>query len=248
MNLKKIVAPLPDGRHNASMAACNGTVYLSGLTAPGETVQEQVSAIFAYCEKLFAENGWRREDILMITAFLSDLSQADGYEEIWQPRLSRENPPTSIRLGALLPEGRLAEISLLLADRPYFEKEGKEMNIQRIDHRDTSCSRFVIHNGLAYFTDHVARTGTTLEEQSKALFARFDELFGIYGLKRENMVFCYTYLADMAEQPLYDRLFGEWVGENPPAGICLESKMNEGYRLAVSVTVALDEDWKGEAQ
>ena len=117
------------------------------------------------------------------------------------------------------------------------------MEIIRLD-PGLGHSRVVIHNHVAYFTDHVANKAlglTTLKDQTAALLARFDELFGQFGMKKENILLMTAYLRDISKLDEFDEAWKPWAGqETPPAAIAVEAPPAEDYLVAISMQVAVD--------
>ncbi len=116
------------------------------------------------------------------------------------------------------------------------------MEIKRFDVRH-GTSRVVFHNGVAYFTGHVAAgKQATLREQTLAVCARYDELFEKFGLKKENILMNNSYISDMSMIDEFSEVFHDWVGgETPPAGVAVEAKMSSPeYLLEMALIVAVE--------
>lgn len=117
------------------------------------------------------------------------------------------------------------------------------MEIKRIDCRP-GTARVVIHNNVAYFTGHVAAgKQATLKEQVAAVFARYDELFAKFGMKKENILFANAYLKDISTfREEYEALLMEWVGtEHAPAGVAVQAQCADpDYLIELALIVAVD--------
>lgn len=117
------------------------------------------------------------------------------------------------------------------------------LKIERID-SSTGASRIVKYNGIAYFTGHSARPGfKTLKEQTQAVLARYDELFALHGLKKENIILMNAYLADIKMIEEFNEVYAQWLADlGGPAGVAVEAKpMGENNLLELQFYVAYDE-------
>lgn len=61
----------------------NGTVYLTGQVAEGDTVTEQTEKCLANIEALLHEAGSDKEHILQTTIWLADISDFADMNEVW---------------------------------------------------------------------------------------------------------------------------------------------------------------------
>ncbi len=112
--------------------------------------------------------------------------------------------------------------------------------IQRIDPHN-GMSRASVHNGVIYFGGHVAGgKQPTIYEQTKALLARYDELFALHGTDKDHLIMVTIYLTDMTLKPEMQRAWLEWVSmDNPPTRMCVAAGLEEGYLLEMTVIAAL---------
>ena len=105
-------------------------------------------------------------------------------------------------------------------------------------------ARVVIHNHVAYFTDHVARRDlgfTTVKDQTAAILRRFDELFERFGMRKENILLMTAYLRDIGKLSEFDESWIAWIGDKDvPAAIAVQAPPAEDYLVAISVNVAVD--------
>lgn len=116
-------------------------------------------------------------------------------------------------------------------------------NIKRIDPNGSSA-RVVVHNGVAYFTGHVSREGyPTLKEQTAAVLARYDELFGMFGMKKENILMLNAYFRDISKISEFFEEYDKWIGDVHPAGLTVQAPCITDDRLVeICFIVAVDED------
>ncbi len=111
--------------------------------------------------------------------------------------------------------------------------------IRRYDRRP-GCSRFVVHNGVAYFTGHVSPFAKTLREQTEGVCKRYDELFAQYGLKKENILMANAYIKDMSKFTEYDEVFKAWVGtDHAPAGVAVQAPPDQTSELGDNILLEL---------
>ena len=103
-------------------------------------------------------------------------------------------------------------------------------------------NRVVIHQGLAYFTGHRARPGNpTLKDQTKALLSRYDELFQIYNLKKENLVCMFSYFNDISRYEDFATLYQAWLLEGKaPADISVQAPAMGKTELELQFIAAVD--------
>ena len=114
------------------------------------------------------------------------------------------------------------------------------MEIKRFDSRPGN-SRVVFHNNVAYFTGHVSDKSDDLVGQAVAIFARFDELFAQFGLKKENILMSNVYMDDISRLDDYRVESRKWMGtEHAPAGVAVEAKPAGGFHIEIAFIVAVD--------
>lgn len=105
-------------------------------------------------------------------------------------------------------------------------------------------ARIVIHHHVAYFTDHVARKDlgyTTVKEQTAAILERFDELFELYGMRKEHILLMTGYMRDITKIDEFNEPWKAWIGDkNVPAAIVVQAPPAEDYLIAISLNVAVE--------
>lgn len=126
-----------------------------------------------------------------------------------------------------------------MADKREQDAAAPGPVIQRVD-KAPGCSRFVIHNGVAYFTGHVSPFAKTLREQTEGVCKRYDELFALHGLKKENILMANAYIKDMSQFKEYAEVFNAWVGtDNAPAGVAVQAMPDQSSELGDNILVEL---------
>lgn len=96
----------------------NHVAYFTGHSAkPGyQTLREQTAAVLKRYEEIFEEFHFKRENIFMVNIYLSDISMADEFEEVWQPWIGTATPPAGVCVQAQLAgENNLLELALMVA-------------------------------------------------------------------------------------------------------------------------------------
>lgn len=206
----------------ASRVVINGSVaYFTGHSAfkgeDRETLAKQTRALTKRYDELLEQFGLKKERILMYTAYLADIDKIDEFKAevgCWLSDL--EYQPAGVAVQAPPGgDGNLLELSLIVAadDSPieYFEP-------------NKGYSRAVIHDGLVYFTGHVAKpTAEGYAAQTDIILKRYDSFFEKLGLDRKNIVMANTYVKDIKKYIAEaEPVWKEWVGcETPPAGVAV---------------------------
>lgn len=108
--------PAPRGKFSRVRTASIGNtkfLYLSGLTSGGEApfdIRKQSEIIFRRMDQLLAEHGGSLADLVKITAFLTDIREYDGYNEVRNRvfgNFSEPSASTSVGITLLFPETRI---------------------------------------------------------------------------------------------------------------------------------------------
>ena len=88
-------------------------LFLSGMTSGGEApydIRKQSEIIFRRMEQLLAEHGASLADLVKLTAFLTDIREYDGYNEVRNRIFGNFSVPsasTSVGITLLSPETRI---------------------------------------------------------------------------------------------------------------------------------------------
>jgi enamine deaminase RidA (YjgF/YER057c/UK114 family) len=93
-----------------------GWVFLAGQTAPGETIEDQVTAAFEKVSALLAEAGCTLDDEVSCQVHLSDLGAFQRFNAVYEKHFT-EPRPVRTTVGAALLGGALAELTVV-ARRP----------------------------------------------------------------------------------------------------------------------------------
>ena len=249
IELQFLVATDPDAKierfdvtRGSRMVTYDGMAYFTGHVYPkADTLGEQTAGVLRRYDELFEKFGLKKENIVAQYGFIKSM---ESYNEIAAPMAEYfgENPPAGVVVQAP-PNQNTAFGPNLQIELAMFVATGDHPNIVR---RDVvpGMSRVVEYNGLAWFTGHSARpefVGTL--EQTKALCARYDELFAQFGYRKENLVMMYGFMADIEEYKDFDAgKAGFECPDAPAAGVLVQARPSgEGNRLELQYILALDD-------
>ena len=92
------------GQRLSETAIFNKTIYLAGQI-PEDTKQDiigQTTEVLGHVDRLLAEAGSDKSQILMCQIFLSDISQIDGMNQAWDAWVAKGNAPPRATVQAAL--------------------------------------------------------------------------------------------------------------------------------------------------
>ena len=111
-----------------------------------------------------------------------------------------------------------------------------------IKHYDVGVrsSRVTEHNGILYFTGHVAAgKQPTIQEQTQALLKRLEGLLVDYGSDKNHILSASIYLQNMDDADGMNSVWDKWIDEgNAPARLCVQARIADGYLLEISLIAA----------
>ena len=97
----------------------NGTVYLAGQVGEGATVAEQTKDCLASVDKLLAEAGTSKENILQAIIWLDDMGDFAEMNEVWDAWVPEGHAPARACVQAAMARPELlVEISVIAAVKP----------------------------------------------------------------------------------------------------------------------------------
>ena len=122
------------------------------------------------------------------------------------------------------------------------------MDIQRYD-TGVRMSRVVVYNGVANFCGHVAdaKKYKTIQEQTQALLARYEELLEQYGSDKEHILTAAIYMKDIAQIGEMNEVWDKWVPDGcGPTRVCVQAPLaGEEYLVEIVLTAAVCKEIKG---
>ena len=115
--------------------------------------------------------------------------------------------------------------------------------MSEIKHYDVSVrsSRVTEHNGVLYFTGHVAAgKQATIEEQTEALLKRLEELLLQFGSDKNHILSAQIYLANFSRDlDGMNSVWDKWIDEGcAPSRLCIGAQIAEGYLAEIVLTAA----------
>lgn len=248
--LSLLVATEPDAkieRIDASPTGCrltiyNGIAYFTGHIWPGGgPLGEQVAGALGRYQEQFDRLGMKKENVLFANAFVDDKDAIADMLAPWHAFFGNEGP------AGMFVQARPTHVSKfgkeLKVELVMFVAVGDDVKIERFEPEGgVGNNRVVKHNGIAYFTGHRARPGNpTLEDQTKALLSRYDELFGIYGLKKDNLIAMFSYFNDIGGYDDFEKHYKAWLPEGKaPAGISVQAPSMGENELELQFIVAVE--------
>ena len=112
-----------------------------------------------------------------------------------------------------------------------------------IKHYDVGArsSRVTEHNGILYFTGHVAAgKQPTIEEQTEALLKRLEGLLEDYGSDKNHILSASIYLKNFEDIDGMNSVWDKWIDEGcAPARLCVQARIADGYLLEISLIAAV---------
>jgi len=107
--------PPPAGPYSPALDV-DGWIFLAGQGGDGDTIEDQTEAALASVAALLEAAGCSLDDVVKVTAFLADLGDIPGYNDVYREFFSEPYPArSSVQAG--LPPGVLVEIEAV-ARRP----------------------------------------------------------------------------------------------------------------------------------
>jgi len=115
------------------------------------------------------------------------------------------------------------------------------MSIERIE-TGQRMSRIVIHNNTLYLCGQVAKDANEgIQEQTRSMLEKVDELLAQAGSDREQLLSATIYIRDMKDFVVMNEVWDAWVPEgHAPARACVEARMARPELLVeISVIAAV---------
>lgn len=98
----------------------------------------------------------------------------------------------------------------------------------------------VIHRGIAYFVEVADDPTQEMGGQVAQVLKQIDDRLELVGSHRKRILQVLIYVADLADVPVLNALWDEWVPlGHAPARACIAVGLAVGYRVEMIVTSAL---------
>ncbi len=248
IELHLIVATDPDAKierydvsNGSRMVKYNGLAFFTGHVYPrADTLGEQTKGVLNRYMELFEKFDLKKENVVAANGFVKNMDDIEQFKAPWN-EFWGENPPAGVIVQcppnqntAFGPNLQI-ELELIVA---YGDTEVKRYDVV------PGMSRLVTAGGLGFFTGHSAKLGAykTMDEQTRALYERYEEVLAQFGIEKKNLVMSYAYLADMDLLPEF--LAAPKIAldpDAPPAGVAMEGRpMGEGNLLEVQFVASMD--------
>jgi 2-iminobutanoate/2-iminopropanoate deaminase len=102
------------------------------------------------------------------------------------------------------------------------------------------CGEFVFASGqIALDPKTGLLTGDTLAEQMSQVFQNIGNILKAAGSNMDRVVKIVVYLADIADYDELNRLYGQYVGDLPPARTTVQALLPAQARIEVDVTAVV---------
>lgn len=104
----------------------------------------------------------------------------------------------------------------------------------------TQFSKLTVHNGVCYWTGHVALGPGDIYEQTKSTLMRYDVFLPMFGQHKENVVQGLVFLRDIDQYSSFLRAWTEWFQEKSflPALTCVQADLSPGHNVEISLITA----------
>ncbi len=124
---KKVIktdkAPMPVANYSQGVKV-GETLYIQGVIAlvpeTNEMLQGDIKAqaerVFDSIEAILDEAGLSIDDAVKVTAFLKDLADYSGFNEVYNSRFRSEYPPVRTTVQAAMPLGALVEVEVIACE------------------------------------------------------------------------------------------------------------------------------------
>ena len=100
----------------------------------------------------------------------------------------------------------------------------------------------VIHGGIAYFVEVADDPKQDMHGQVAQILAQIDARLSLVGSDRTRMLQVLIYVADLADGPVLNALWDNWVpAGHAPARACVQVGLSPGYRVEMVVTAAVSD-------
>lgn len=251
MQIKRL-DPSNDPVTYVRVVVTQGIAYFTDHIARPEykTVQEQTRGILARYEELFEQFGLKKENIVFAINYLDKEYQPKECQDIFQKWMG-DIEAEAMWIPSTFSMDRQVAITFFVAEDEEHAKQARADKEWRLTMDDMhlvngTSIRVAKHNGVCYLVGGACLDGSSEAEQTKSLLKEMESLFKIHGLKKENMIFQFSYLSDRPEVDLdaYEEIWQGWVGRGtpyPPSGIRMQLDMPEDHDVDISILVAMDD-------
>ena len=104
----------------------------------------------------------------------------------------------------------------------------------------TQFSKLTVHNGVSYWTGHVALGPGDTYEQTKSTLIRYDVFLPMFGQRKDNVLQGMVFLRDIGQYPEFLRAWTEWfpIKSSRPALTCVQADLSPGHNVEICLIAA----------
>ncbi len=185
-----------------------------------EPVERQTRALLAKVERLLATWGGRLEDVVWARAFLTDLSDVDLLDEVWQELLPHRPARTVLHSDELAGDGVCVQVEVIAVApdardlvRPVFADWAPEGAASAVVVGDV-----VLLSGVSGVRDPGDRSPlrSDVAAQTESLLSRMDGVLRAAGTDLSHLVKTQVFLTDLDLFHRYDRTWKRSLSNLPP--------------------------------
>ena len=185
-----------------------------------EPVERQTRALLAKVERLLATWGGRLEDVVWTRAFLTDLSEVDLLDEVWQELLPHRPARTVLHSDELAGDGVCVQMEVIAVApdsrdlvRPVFADWAPEGAASAVVVGDV-----VLLSGVTGVRDPHDRSPlrSDVAAQTESLLSRMDGVLRAAGTDLSHLVKTQVFLTDLDLFHRYDRTWKRSLTNLPP--------------------------------
>lgn len=235
------------------VAITHGIAYFTDHIARPQykTVREQTEGILLRYEELFEQFNLKKENIVFAVNYLDKRYEVSECEDIWQEWMGDIKAETMWIPSSFCMDRQVALTLFVATDEEHAKKaradKGWKDTMEDMHRFNGAPVRIAKHNGVCYLVGGACMDKCSEVEQTKALLKNMESLFEVHGLKKENMIFQFSYVSDRPEVDLdaYEEVWQNWVGKGtayPPSGIRAQVEIPKGHDVEISILVAMEEE------
>lgn len=213
--------------HCAAQTATDdaGALLPEAVVRPGfpfyaEPVERQTRALLAKLERLLATWGGRLEDVVWARAFLTDLSDVDLFDEVWQEHLPHRPARTVLHSDELAGDAVRVQVEVIAVApdsrdlvRPVFADWAPEGAASAVVVGDV-----VLLSGMSGVRDPDDRSPlrSDVAAQTESLLSRMEGVLRAAGTDLSHLVKTQVFLTDLDLFHRYDRTWKRSLTTLPP--------------------------------
>ena len=107
----------------------------------------------------------------------------------------------------------------------------------------TQFSKVTIHNGISYWTGHVALKPGDTYQQARSALNRYDVFLPMFGQSKSDLLHGMAFVRDIVQYSDFLRAWREWFaadGQCPPALTCVQADLVPGHNVEICFIAGYD--------